>query len=301
MDNDTKLKKELVKAYRKTRMRFEYIGMGLMSEDAGNEKLREMLREGKPRMAGRFGAVEMRLVSKWMAGKAFSVQEADQALYAAGIFPNDPDFLKEFCKAYTDAMKECDLLGVWEVAGEKKAIRAFCRNPRLMPSRSLEPYYFNEPWSGALSGKRVLVVHPFTESIQAQLSRREALWQGKNVLPEFGSVSYLKTVQSNAGAETGFSNWFRALEHMKDQMKNADFDVAIIGAGAYGFPLAAHAKIMGKQAIQMSGATQILFGIKGKRWDHHPVISKFYNDAWIRPSHEETPPETQKVEGGSYW
>ena len=49
----------------------------------------------------------------------------------------------------------------------------------------------------------------------------------------------------------------------------------------------------------MSGATQLLFGIKGKRWDDHPIISKLYNDAWVRP--EETLAHKEKVEGGSYW
>ena len=57
-------------------------------------------------------------------------------------------------------------------------------------------------------------------------------------------------------------------------MDAADYDVAIVGAGAYSLPLAAHARDTGHAAIQMSGATQLLFGIKGKRWDDHPVISK---------------------------
>ena len=55
----------------------------------------------------------------------------------------------------------------------------------------------------------------------------------------------------------------------------------------------------GHAAIQMSGALQLLFGIRGKRWDDHPIISKLYNDAWVRP--EETLAHKEKVEGGSYW
>ena len=301
MDNDNKLKREAVKLYRKARMRLDYMGMGLLSEDAANERLYQMLQTDAPFMAGRFGAVEMHLVAKWMEGKAFSEQEADQAFYAAGIFPNDSDTLTKFCEVYTEAMPACDLLGVWEVAGEKKAILDYCNKPSLAPIRSLEPYYFTKPWSAALAGKKVLIVHPFTASIRTQLAHREEVWPGKDVLPEFGETSFLTAVQSNAGGKTEFSDWFCALEYMKDEMAKSDFDVAIIGAGAYGFPLAAYAKEIGKQAIQMSGATQILFGIKGKRWDHHPVISGFYNEAWIRPSKEETPPKTEKVEGGSYW
>ena len=51
----------------------------------------------------------------------------------------------------------------------------------------------------------------------------------------------------------------------------------------------------------MSGATQLLFGIKGKRWDDHPVIGKLYNDAWVRPAESEGIARRETVEGGSYW
>ena len=51
----------------------------------------------------------------------------------------------------------------------------------------------------------------------------------------------------------------------------------------------------------MSGATQLLFGIKGKRWDTHSVISKLYNDAWVRPAEDEGIDHREAVEGGSYW
>lgn len=75
-----------------------------------------------------------------------------------------------------------------------------------------------------------------------------------------------------------------------------DFDVAIIGVSTYDLLLATYIKSIRKQAIQMSSATQILFGIKGKRWDSHLVILKMYNDYWVRPLAEETLPCIQKVE-----
>ena len=75
--------------------------------------------------------------------------------------------------------------------------------------------------------------------------------------------------------------------------------VTLMPIHAYSLPLAAHARDTGHAAIQMSGALQLLFGIRGKRWDDHPIISKLYNDAWVRP--EETLAHKEKVEGGSYW
>jgi len=79
------------------------------------------------------------------------------------------------------------------------------------------------------------------------------------------------------------------------------FDVLIVGAGAWGLPLAVFAKKLGKVGIHLGGATQILSGIKGRRWENHPVIASFFNDAWVHPSAEETPLGNERVEGGCYW
>ena len=77
----------------------------------------------------------------------------------------------------------------------------------------------------------------------------------------------------------------------------------ILGVSAHNAAeaLAAHARDTGHVAIQMSGATQLLFGIKGRRWDTHPQISKLYNPVWVRPAPAEQPANKQAVEGGSYW
>lgn len=301
MDNDSTIKKQLAKTYRSLRLKIDYAGMGLLTESEGNKRIKQYVANRRPFMLGRFGAVEMHCVSRWMLGQKCTEEERNQALYAAGIFPNDQKTLNQFCDIYTEAIKSIDILGVWEVTGEKKAIKRYCPTAELIPSRSIEPYYYENPWSVGLEGKKVLIVHPFIESIDNQLKQRELIWPNKDVLPKFASVMYVKSVQSNAGAITEFKDWFEALDSTKREITECDFDIAIIGAGAYGLPLAAYVKSLGKQAVQMSGATQILFGIKGKRWDDHPVISKFYNDAWVRPLQSETPPETKKVEGGSYW
>jgi hypothetical protein len=88
---------------------------------------------------------------------------------------------------------------------------------------------------------------------------------------------------------------------MREQMDEVAFDVAILGCGAYGLALGAHAKRLGKKAVVLGGAVQILFGIKGQRWDEHEFISRLYNEHWVRPLPSERPPNYQAVEGGCYW
>ena len=79
------------------------------------------------------------------------------------------------------------------------------------------------------------------------------------------------------------------------------FDVAIVGCGSYGMPLAARIKGLGKQVIHLAGATQILFGIRGARWDARPYMQKFFNENWTRPSATERPKNADLVEGACYW
>jgi hypothetical protein len=67
------------------------------------------------------------------------------------------------------------------------------------------------------------------------------------------------------------------------------------------FRLIAHVKRSGKKASHLGGASQLLFGIKGCRWDNHPVISPLYNGHWVRPAPEDIPNDANKVENGCYW
>jgi len=58
---------------------------------------------------------------------------------------------------------------------------------------------------------------------------------------------------------------------------------------------------MGKQAIHLGGATQILFGIRGARWDEMETYRKLYNKHWIRPNEMEVPKDANRIEDGCYW
>ncbi len=219
----------------------------------------------------------------------------------AGFFPNDLSLMHKYKKRLLEEdAKYCDYLCCSEWIREDLAKPFLCPQVKYAPLAALEPYDYNQPWSSALENKRVLIIHPCAETIEKQYKRRRQLWENPKVLPEFELIT-VKAVQSIAGETVPFKDWFEALHHMESQMDSIDYDIAIIGCGAYGFSLAAHAKRMGKKAIHLGGATQILFGIKGKRWDEIPAVNKFYNDFWVYPSMEETPKHKDSVENGCYW
>ena len=154
-----------------------------------------------------------------------------------------------------------------------------------------------------LDGKKVIVVSPFSKTIQTQYPKRREIWAlNPTILPEMELI----TVQSPTYphlVKPRHTNWFESLNDMKEQISANDFDVLIVGAGAYSLPLCAYAKSLGKIGIHLGGNTQLIFGIMGKRWlvPNSSIDHKYFNDAWIYPLKEETPEGNTKIEGGCYW
>lgn len=218
----------------------------------------------------------------------------------SGFFPAEDAYLDRFAELMLNDIPQADILGAWQ--RHELGLSHYLRNVKAVPLQSLEPYLHADPWSGALAGKKVLVVHPFVASIRQQYPKRKLLFKDPRVLPDF-ELKTILAVQSAAGNRVDFPDWFAALDHMKKQISDTDFDIAIIGAGAYGFPLAAHVKRMGKQAIHLAGVTQILFGIRGNRWENIAPYNEMFNEAWVRPLPEETPRLASQMEAGNapYW
>ena len=92
-------------------------------------------------------------------------------------------------------------------------------------------------------------------------------------------------------------DWFETLEDLKSRMEKIEFDIALVGAGAWSLPLAAHAKAIGKKGIHLGGSLQLMFGIKGGRFDDN----KIYNSSWVRPLPQDSPANFRLMEKGAYW
>jgi hypothetical protein len=292
----------------------------VLSAQDSNDLISQKLLGSEPFMVTRLGLTELSAVINYleiqnlqqlndfsrlaMRIKGFHLDFSDEIKQTieqlSGVFPTDSKSLERFCKLYLDSFKSTDCLGVWNLNGEAEVITKFSPRANLIPLQSIEPYYFEYPWSSALNGKRILIIHPFKESIESQLTNRRKLFKNSDVLPDAEYI-VIQAVQSISGNRTPYNSWFEALDYMVDKIEREDFDLAIIGAGAYGLPLAAHIKSMGKNAIHMGGPTQILFGIRGKRWDDLPFFQKLYNENWIYPNAPERPKNANMVEDACYW
>lgn len=273
---------------------------GLTDKDAGTW-IASAIREKQPVVVGRLGSVEARLLgeARFRSGR-FSRVTCREAHRNAGIFPVDQSTLHQAAARIGAALAVVDLLALWDSPYQAKLAAQREPLPRSCSLTALEPWWQVQPWSAALEGKRVLVVHPFARTIRAQWHRREALFPGRGVLPDF-DLQVLQPPLTLAGGTQGYVSWIAALEDLIARSKACSFDVALLGCGAYGLPLAAAIQGMGRPAIQMGGALQLLFGIRGRRWEAMPPFAALMNNAWVRPSPDETPSSASQVDGGCYW
>lgn len=265
--------------------------------------LLKIMSGSSPVMVARFGSIEIKGV---LYGKyPYLFWPIKNIIFKklkrnAGFFSCNSKEIKRFSKMMIEDMQLVDVLGSWRK--EEKFFLKYLKKATKIPLRNIEPYFSENPWTTALKGKKVLVIHPFNKTIEKQyFNNRENLFSNKSVLPVFKSLETIKAVQSIAGEKTNFNSWFDALDFMKSEIDKKDFDIAIIGCGAYGFPLAAHVKRKGKKAVHLGGATQILFGVKGKRWEENSNFINIINSYFISPSHDDVPQNAEAVEGGCYW
>jgi hypothetical protein len=287
--------------------RAKFAGATILDPQAGNDRIGELLLTGKPLGVGKMGASELGGLrryenSKDAAGHVQSWGPHWTRLHVnAGVYPADGAVFERFCKLFGETLADLDVMAVWFQHGERKLQRKFAPGAELVDLTALEPFYHDRSWSRSLAGKRVVVVTPFASTVTAQYARRAEVWKSKpDVLPDFE----LRTVRcplSAALAGPKYPDWFTALDAMSAEMDAAPYDVAIVGAGAWGVPLASHARRTGHAGIHLGGPTQILFGVRGGRWDTNASLMPFYNNAWVRPSEEDRPTEFRKIENGCYW
>jgi hypothetical protein len=267
--------------------------------------IRSLLYDGAPQAIGKVGATELRaLTEAWdvsrgnrRCARAAIIKE----LHISGVFPPTSQMLMRFAEYFSRVVEDMDVLVAWGRPGESSLFETRCSRAKLISMEGLDPFYVDPPWTAALAGKTVVVASPFVDSIGRQYERRSLVWPGRQeLLPDF-HLELMRLPFSDGLVKSQLDDWFQALDGLRADLNSRRFDVLLVGGGAFSLPLAVAAKQMGNIGIHLGGSTQILFGIRGARWDDHPATSRFYNGNWVRPNSDETPAGYRKVEAGCYW
>jgi hypothetical protein len=295
----------------------------LIEIENSDNLIAEILELNRPALVGRLGGTEARFLGEYLKisrsrlPKNFLYQckpnwkkRSFEVNNNAGFYYGNGIDIENFYNTYDVAIRDTDVLGSWGTAfawiesmyvNEVKHfipvdatapwVESFSRSPNL------------KPWSAKLQNRNVLVVSPFAETIAEQHRKIQLVFDNFRY-PKFN----LKVLQ--APLTTGHSpekepTWFDRLCAMKDQMSSINFDVALISAGAYSYPLAHFAKQSGKIGIHSGGGLQLFFGVMGKRWEKNWGNGNYYegfvNENWTRPKLSETPKNAKSIEDGCYW
>lgn len=279
-------------------------GYPIYDYETQHKLIAQMLNEDEPVSILRpgnaeFTSVWMRDENKFYGGKRYrKVKIFSDVGY-------DEELFDKWVAQFKKDMGEADAVAIFNPTDyyEEYLIRAYYHPKHifLMPLLEFDPFKAetSHSWLEALNGKRVLVVSLFADTMQKQVPYLDQIWPGINPISNVDFV-FQKSVWYLDGESNQFESWYASLEYLDDQIKQKEFDIAIVSCGPFGTFLAANIKRRGKKVLQYGGSLQLLFGIRGKRWENSP-ISQFFNEYWVRPSKEETPESAKRLENACYW
>jgi len=183
----------------------DYYGKPILSENEGSNLVENCLESSSPLMICKFGSVELNCVTNYLQIKKFRESTGIQRFYnslkldqdiwneqmkynmlnIAGFFPNTPEMLEKFSTTFLGHIHNIDILGVWFKHNEDFVSHYYCPNATLTSTKILRPFLLSKPWTRALEKKKILVIHPFEESIKSQFRKRKLLFKEETILPDF--------------------------------------------------------------------------------------------------------------------
>ena len=151
-------------------------------------------------------------------------------------------------------------------------------------------------WLEFFRNKKLLFITSFPETMKKQ-------YNSGNVFKMFGIDPFLMNIQFCKSpisfcSNTPNSNILESFDYLKNEVNEKNFDIAIIGCGGYSMLIGNYIfNEMNKSAIVVGGTIQLMFGIKGKRWNKYNM----YNEYWCNVLTNEIPNNKTRVEGGCYF
>ena len=268
-----------IKSKASTLLKNRYISIlrGVPLPNVTGEKAQKMIAsaiQSGRRLVARVGLVEGRTLAHYLRNRksetsplSYPEKIREQIKFNAGFFPNTDHNIDELCELYIDSIREIDIYAAWTPYD-----RLFIPHDSILCKLwDLDPFFTTEKWTFALKDRRITVVSPFKKTILEQYKRYDLLFRSKTI-PRM-VLSVVRAPMTQCLQNVDDQNWFENLLKMQEKIKQQNPEVVIIGAGAYGLPLGAYAKLLGCSAVVLGGATQLLFGIIGNRWENDQPIS----------------------------
>lgn len=266
-----------------------------------NQIIRESIIQSHPNSFGKIGGIEASHLLEYIHSGYPKLVRGNSLAVNAGIFTKNDNDLRLWCELYLKSIKSVDYILEWcPEQGDRFILDSIWRGKEKCYSfEDIEPFFHKEEgWHYFLKNKNILVLSPFEKTIEKQTEKYSKIWQGAEV----GNVKTIKTPYPAALTGESPRSFIYTLQELQEKISKEKFDFAVVGCGGYSLIILDYIKNMGKPAVHLGGATQLLFGIRGKRWDESFRKQKWYgNEYWTKPLEEETPINNKLVEDGCYW
>lgn len=208
-------------------------------------------------------------------------------------FDNDPSNFFGYLNALVGAYRDSDTLlycneglitkfrhNVFQKR-DMRLLSDVCRGKQLIDYTFVESVHpFLTSFSSWGAGKRILIVSPFSRSLEHQNARRDELIVGYR-FPDFELLTYSSPVTYNADGDSAESmglaarNWHEECARMAEDISRMDFDIAWFSCASYGMYLGRFVRNeLGRTSIYLGGILNVLFNIYGQRYDT-PYFNRF--------------------------
>jgi hypothetical protein len=296
----------------------------MLSQTEGARELVRAVQSGKPYASGKLGTSELDTLLWYLFYRA-KKSDAEKQPYPrhifqhmvvnAGLFPAHPHSLDEWSEyMLTDVLHIMDLMVEWSPyygQQEHQLLDRFSPASKRTVIQALESYYEVDPADRYTlhipDNSRIAIIGPFADSVREQMTKLNDIWSTRNIWRDATFIP-IKTYFSplvaseTTGWPSSVTGWRSACDAIVEQVRASGAKYVFVGCGALSLPIVSALKTkLGCFAIHTGGATQIFFGIKGKRWDSNENISCFYNSHWIRPADHEIPARAVTIEQGCYF
>ncbi|AYV83502.1 MAG: hypothetical protein Hyperionvirus7_73 [Hyperionvirus sp.] len=221
---------------------------------------------------------------------------------------NDIDNLRKFCECYLSALMNYD---IYFIAGAP-LISAYDfwnhKYPDTPAVRVAHDIFFSEIHSDIAGydytyiesvypflksfqnfalNKKILIISAFKDGIDKQKDNLDNLIKNYK-FPKFELLTYKTPLTYNySDSQIKFplphNNYHETLDSICKDVQGIDFDIALLGCGAYGAPLGSFIKNIGKKAIYIGAIIALFFGVGGDRWNTTFFNEKINRGQFILP------------------
>ena len=241
-------------------------------------ELKERIKDDKKLLVIRFGNVEVTdllmdtIYPQMYSNAGFYCKEGDlNKVYS--------DYKNRYVKAIfnSDCMLDVFTCSSFQIIGDL-LVRLNVWKPSLP--------YMEDPgwwWDNIIDNMTgtIGIISYFKDDIEKQLKVIDKVWN-KKISKNFIIIKSHNTITGN----DPHNNWSETYKHLEaDVDRHKEVNNWLVSCGCYGLPICDYICSTGtKKVIYIGGLLQLLFGLKGKRWDNRKEVNKYYNKHWKYPS-----------------